>query len=418
VSQTCSLKDSFCARIFEFQPSFGLTGFHEGFGNRVYGGACGWFYQPTFLDSAKFGSEFFVATDRGNSFRSNGVEKMDQNKQSCQRFSEPQDLTVNLNSEVSDFAIQSVLLYNRRLSDSEAASVESWLLPNLSCAAGHQFSSEIFGCDSCPRGTYKSDSRTWSPSILPSLKLWLDSSDASTIDESGGLVSQWRDKSGNSFHANQLDASKQPLRSGSSIQFDNNKFLSGNMPGQTFPSGLQVTVVLKHAATAAASAAFPFSRCVGSVPAPFDYFNSNVKIGDGNSIMFSTDGKFVDVGSLKTISVVSMLINSTFLRQYVNGVEYRLLTGDTLSTVGSGIVDAATKYFLATRADLGTQFRGVIYEAVVTPLLSPENRRSLEIYLATKWNVLNFDLFESTYPRVFFRQPCRRYIACRQHAAA
>ena len=390
--QTCSLKDSFCARIFEFRPSDGISGFHDGYGNRVLGGACGWLYEPSFLDSAKFGSNFFVATDRGNSFRSNSVEKVDQSKQSCQRFSEPQDLTVNLNSEVSDFAIQSVLLYNRRLTDSEAASVESWLLPKFSCPAGHQFSSEMFSCDSCPRGTYKSDSSTWSPSMLPLLKLWLDSSDASTIDESGGLVSQWRDKSGNSFHANQLDASKQPLRSGSSIQFDDNKFLSGNMPGQTFPFGLQVTVVLKHAAAkAAAPTAFPFTRCVGINPAPFDYFNENIKIGDGNSIKFSADGKFIDVGSLKTISVVSVLINSTFLRQYVNGVEYRLLTSNTLSNVGSGIVDAATKYFLATRADLGTQFRGVIYEVVVTPLLSPENRRSLEIYLATKWNVLNFD---------------------------
>ena len=113
------------------------------------------------------------------------------------------------------------------------------------------------------------------------------------------------------------------------------------MPGQTFPSGLQVTVVLKHAAAkAAAPTAFPFTRCVGINPAPFDYFNENIKIGDGNSIKFSADGKFVDVGSLNTISVVSILINSTFLRQYVNGVDYRLLNGDTLSTVGSGIVDA------------------------------------------------------------------------------
>lgn len=42
------------------------------------------------------------------------------------------------------------------------------------------------------------------------LKLWLDASDTSTIVSSGGLVSQWYDKSGNGYIAQQLTGSNQP----------------------------------------------------------------------------------------------------------------------------------------------------------------------------------------------------------------
>jgi hypothetical protein len=43
-----------------------------------------------------------------------------------------------------------------------------------------------------------------------SLKLWLDAAASSTITESGGSISAWNDKSGNSNHATQSTASKKP----------------------------------------------------------------------------------------------------------------------------------------------------------------------------------------------------------------
>lgn len=42
------------------------------------------------------------------------------------------------------------------------------------------------------------------------LQLWLDAQDASTVTISGGLVTQWADKSGNGFNAVQADADRQP----------------------------------------------------------------------------------------------------------------------------------------------------------------------------------------------------------------
>jgi hypothetical protein len=49
------------------------------------------------------------------------------------------------------------------------------------------------------------------PTDLSNLLLWLDASDASTITETLGAVSQWDDKSGNGNHVTQGTASLQPV---------------------------------------------------------------------------------------------------------------------------------------------------------------------------------------------------------------
>lgn len=49
------------------------------------------------------------------------------------------------------------------------------------------------------------------PSDVSGLRLWLDASDASTITQSGGAVSQWNDKSGNGFNAAMSVPSIRPL---------------------------------------------------------------------------------------------------------------------------------------------------------------------------------------------------------------
>jgi hypothetical protein len=58
----------------------------------------------------------------------------------------------------------------------------------------------------------------WEPSLI-NTALWLDASDASTITESGGAVSQWNDKSGNGRHAS--EASNQPALTTSGLNSKN-----------------------------------------------------------------------------------------------------------------------------------------------------------------------------------------------------
>lgn len=73
--------------------------------------------------------------------------------------------------------------------------------------------------------SYQFGAALWTPAQLTTA-LWLDAADTSTITESGGAVSQWDDKSGNSRHVTQSTPSRQPaysatgLNSKPTIDFD------------------------------------------------------------------------------------------------------------------------------------------------------------------------------------------------------
>lgn len=60
-----------------------------------------------------------------------------------------------------------------------------------------------------PRGAPRRPG-TFTPKQIASMTLWLDASDLSTITQSGGLVSQWNDKSGVGNHATQVTGANQP----------------------------------------------------------------------------------------------------------------------------------------------------------------------------------------------------------------
>lgn len=54
------------------------------------------------------------------------------------------------------------------------------------------------------------EASSFAPTDISNLALWLDASDAATITESGGSVSQWDDKSGNTNHVTQATGADQP----------------------------------------------------------------------------------------------------------------------------------------------------------------------------------------------------------------
>lgn len=70
-------------------------------------------------------------------------------------------------------------------------------------------------------------STLWTPADITT-DVWLDADDSSTITESNGTVSEWRDKSGNSRHANQTSTSDSPIYDSinSEIVFDGNDWLN------------------------------------------------------------------------------------------------------------------------------------------------------------------------------------------------
>jgi hypothetical protein len=101
-----------------------LSGFHSiaGIGTALHDhGSCSWI-TPQTTDGS---DNWLLGSDRSNSFRSNGKERASAN--TCAAFDRLAINTGVASSEVSDFAIQSVLVYNVKLSDADVQRVEAWL---------------------------------------------------------------------------------------------------------------------------------------------------------------------------------------------------------------------------------------------------------------------------------------------------
>ena len=223
----------------------------------------------------------------------------------------------------------------------------------------------------------------WTPASLgSSLGLWLDASDATSITSSGGLVSQWNDKSGNARHAVQASASSRPTHNGAAISIsDYSRFMTGAMAPGSFPTSMQVTVVF----TASGGGrngyqSHPFTRTTNNYPTPYDGYNDTLLVG-GPTGSYAGFGGYADMRSLTTRTVLSTSMSATKVEQYLNGTLRKTDTGSY------PYQDVPSIFYVGTRADRYTHFTGEINEIVVTNQLSTSDRVSLESYLGAKWAV-------------------------------
>jgi hypothetical protein len=116
-------------RIFQGLTTNWLSGFHSALIGVAYHGdaSCGWI-TPITSDGS---DNWVLGSDRSNSLRSNGKERASAN--ACAVFDRLAintgylDLLLGNSPEASDFAIQSVLVYNVKLSDADVQRVEAWL---------------------------------------------------------------------------------------------------------------------------------------------------------------------------------------------------------------------------------------------------------------------------------------------------
>jgi hypothetical protein len=107
-------------RIFQGVGTFWFSGFHLSILGAGHGG-CG--YITNFNDI--HGLDWVLGTDRSNSFRSNGEDRT--TNPVCAVFDRLAINTGDVGNDPSDFAVQSVLVYNRKLADADVLKVEAWL---------------------------------------------------------------------------------------------------------------------------------------------------------------------------------------------------------------------------------------------------------------------------------------------------
>ena len=108
-------------RIFSGWTTNWLSGFWDNSIGVAYHDSCNWTVTPETSDGS---DNWLLGSDRSNSFRSNGKERGSIG--TCTVFDR---LAVNTGAigDASDFAIQSVLVYNVKLSDADVQRVEAWL---------------------------------------------------------------------------------------------------------------------------------------------------------------------------------------------------------------------------------------------------------------------------------------------------
>jgi hypothetical protein len=219
----------------------------------------------------------------------------------------------------------------------------------------------------------------WTPEAIRTAA-WYDASDASTITEDTGAVSQWNDKSGNNKHATQGTGANQPttgtrtMNGLNTLDFDgSNSFMDAPTFGVTNP----------------ASVFFVFetdgdeSYMIIDRGAGFDRFT------DGNSYpQIFVDSRFsgVPTGMPNTgAHLVSKQcdVTSTY-DTYVDGT----LTHSANATLKT-FTDAVS-IIGGTTAGAGNRLDGAISEIIVLdefPSLS--TRQNIEGYLAHKWGLTN-----------------------------
>jgi hypothetical protein len=242
---------------------------------------------------------------------------------------------------------------------------------------------------------------TWTPASLTT-SLWLDAAEASTFTfEDTDLVTQWRDKSGNTRHADQSATASKPIRAASSqfgvtaLNANAVVYFDGSNDHLTFASSLlngstTFTVVMVMTATGGQDNRGVFG--------PSGVFGQGIEMIYGSSgtagipqIRLSsqsysafTDGSNLPLWSnsnTATISVITFATNG--MSAWTNGQTPRTSatgTGAGLSTVGT--------YALGLYYTTAQSIKMGMAEFIIMPTsATTDERQRLEGYLAHKWGL-------------------------------
>lgn len=238
-----------------------------------------------------------------------------------------------------------------------------------------------------------SGSVPWTPSEITTA-LWLDAADTSTIVQSGGLVSQWSDKSGNAHHAVQATGSLQPQTGADTIGGKNALVFDDDLvtvsPNFFGASVSDAFVIVVHKVNAGGGRLFSLTG--DSYPgnpsgrwqahAPWEdgvlYFDTNTPIGEDRVSAINY--------ALENQTLITSFYGSTSdsLQQvFRNGV---LFTGD----------NSASSALVSGSIEIGYQFTSIAEFLVINGTVTTITRQRIEGYLAWKWGLVS--LLPSNHP--------------------
>lgn len=225
---------------------------------------------------------------------------------------------------------------------------------------------------------------TFSPADLTGLTAWYDASDAGSITESGGAVSQWNDLSGNGYHLTQSTGANKPTTGTNTI----NGLNVLTSAGSAFMSRAATQIVNSSTGEWSVFVVARVTALVGTQQI-IDQDDATrvaqfVRVNGSNleSIAFTTASTDTPGSSPSaTVAFQASAIRTTttveaFLDGSGNGSTSATSpeTGATVLTVFRGGTNAGTN-----------QLTGDIAEIIVTNTDSSADRTTVESYLQAKW---------------------------------
>ena len=181
------------------------------------------------------------------------------------------------------------------------------------------------------------------PSSISSLALWLDANDASTITQTGGLVSQWDDKSRLGNNATQSIEARKPSYDAANdeLDFDSSYFAVPGYADAAIVSGNALTVAIKVKLPSAGPTVPRVIMGKGSFETLnfyIDVFSTSLRYKVGNSVLLTYDIS----GKLGTYISIVLRASGGNLLLIINGQEIETSSAyNTISDVADGLLIGA-----------------------------------------------------------------------------
>ena len=240
------------------------------------------------------------------------------------------------------------------------------------------------------------------PTSLPNLALWLDASDASTFTySSDSVVSQWNDKSGNSYHATQGTVADQPSRTGtqnslSTVVFDGttDHMTCGDVIDVGLSNITMVAVVKKTSNITAGAiiGKYKISANAGSWLMNFERSGGNPFLAASYKPTSTGAGVSEAATPVDTHRVFDAVVDRAAgsIDTWIDGASVGSNTFTADSGTNQNNAQAVWIGRLRDSADTGFysgyNLTGEIAEIIVyQSALSTTDRQSVEAYLKTKW---------------------------------
>ena len=240
--------------------------------------------------------------------------------------------------------------------------------------------------DSSGNNRHGTAKKLFSPTEISNLTLWLDGKDSSTVTHVSNVVSQWRDKSGNNNHANQLTSADRPTYNIDRMEFDGSNdtftFAHGVVPDSTDAS---MVFLVARCGAASGNDGFISNGRFATTSQSYSYRTNGTSgyswYSWGNDLAISNAG---DNAALQ-VHAIELSVTGSSVKVYLNGA----LKGTKTSFTGTA--NAGSEEGQLGRSNGANEsLDGSICEVLIFKKEPNDSeRQKVEGYLAHRWGLQN-----------------------------